>query len=103
MESMKNGTGMAVSPALRAALCARAERLLEQRAAARFRELVLAWAASDEDEFPTREQAEDEARQELEVLCGGLGLWATLSPEEVFPLGLIPAQRLLPRDEEWWW
>ena len=92
-----------VSPAAAAQITARAERLLAQRAQVRFRELVLAWAASDGGPFPTRDMARDEAQAELEVLCRGLGGWAALPPEEVFPAGLLPAERLLPRDEEWWW
>lgn len=96
------GTEVRVTAKAVAQISARAERLLDVRAQARFRELVLDWAAADEGLFPTRDMARDEARAELEVLCRALGGWAALPPEEVFPSGLIRAERLLPRDEEWW-
>lgn len=102
---MTESTGAEVRVTAEAAaqISARAERLLAAREQTRFRELVLAWAAAEEGSFPTRDVARDEARAELEVLCRGLGGWAALPPEEVFPAGLLPAERLLPRDEEWWW
>lgn len=96
-------TTVRATPAAAAQITARAERLLDQRAQVRFRELVLAWAAANEGPFPTRDMARAEAQAELEVLCRGLGGWAALPPEEVFPAGLLPVERLLPRDEEWWW
>lgn len=96
------GTEVRVTAEAVAQISARAERLLAGRAEARFRELVLAWAASDEGPFPTRDLARDEARAELEVLCRGLGGWAALPPEEVFPSGLVRVGRLLLPDEEWW-
>lgn len=96
------GTEVQVTAEAMAQIKARAERLLAARGQSRFRESVLAWAAAHEGPFPTRDMARDEARAELEVLCRGLGGWAVLPPEEVFPPGLLPAERLLPHDEEWW-
>ena len=80
----------------------RAEALVMERTPVRFRELVLVWAQSDAGTFPCVEQARDEAREELEVLCGALGEWAALAPHEVFPVGLVSRTRPTPPDE-WWW
>lgn len=62
---------------------------------ARFWALVAEWATRDGGPFPTREQAERQVREELEVLCRALGTWAALTPDEVFP-----ARRPEPPDDE---
>lgn len=101
MDSTDNHPFVAASPLRVEAIERRAHVLLRHRAEDRFRELVREWAAADEGGFPTRARAEREARDELEVLCRGLGRWAALTPDEVFPRGLTPIERLLVQDEEW--
>lgn len=48
-------------------------------------ELVGAWARDDSGPFPSRAEAERLAREELVVLCRGLGRWAAVLPLDVFP------------------
>lgn len=43
------------------------------------------WGAADEGPFPTREVVEARIRRELDLLAEGLGPFAALEPEAVFP------------------
>lgn len=101
MASPDNHPFVAASPQRVAEIEARAAALLRRRTQERFRELVLEWAARNEGAFPTPALADAQAREELEVLCRAIGRWAALTPAEVFPLGLLPVERLLASEEEW--
>lgn len=45
------------------------------------------WAATDNASFPDRGQIAERVQTELEILCWGLGLWAAVDPDDVFPRG----------------
>lgn len=58
---------------------------LKHRVEQRFREQVAHWATQESGEFPTREQAQADMEDELQILLHGLGELALLTPDDIFP------------------
>jgi hypothetical protein len=85
MTQSGNNPFVAQSPRTVSAAEARAAVIISQRAREIYWDLVRAWAHNDAGPFPDRDQAERLAREELEVLCRGLGRWAAVLPHDVFP------------------
>jgi hypothetical protein len=85
MSQSGNNPFVAQSPRTVSAVEARAAVIITQRAREIYWELVREWAREDSGPFPDRDEAERLAREELEVLCRGLGRWAAALPLDVFP------------------
>jgi hypothetical protein len=85
MTDATNAPQVAQSAQRIARIRSRAAEDVRGRTEERLRELVLEWAGRDDGPPPTRADAEEQVRAELEVLCRGLGRWAAVAPEELFP------------------
>mgnify|MGYP001604694775 CR=1 FL=1 len=57
--------------------------LIAARAQAIHHRNVMEWAAANDGAFPKRDEAVREAREEVMVLCRGLGRWAAVSSSEL--------------------
>lgn len=98
MSMSGNNPFVVQSPGRIAAAQARAAAIVAQRSREIYWDLVRAWARDDSGPFPERGEADRLAREELEVLCRGLGRWAAVPATEVFPPVAAPPLYL---DDGW--
>jgi hypothetical protein len=71
--------------ALRSAINQRAHHHVREVTEQRYWAEIGAWARNDSAGFPSRIELHQQVTEELEVLCRGLGPWASVSPGAVFP------------------
>lgn len=90
---------VAQSPQRIAQIHLRASHLVHHTREEHFRRLMLEWAQSEDGPLPSRPLAAAAAREEIEIVCRGLGRLAALTPDEVFPRPLPVTTP--PLDEGW--
>jgi len=65
-------------------LRARVAGTVRERAQEIHRNKVMEWAAANSGTYPSCADAVEQAREEIEVLCRGLGEWAAVRAANVF-------------------
>ena len=74
------------SAQVREAINQRANTYVASEVENEYRRRLARWAADDTAPYPDRAAIVSDVRREVEILAGGLGVWAAVAPSDIFGL-----------------